>query len=131
MNTQIIEFQKHTDDRGDLVIAEYDKEIPFIVKRVYYIYGVEKDKERGFHSHKNLQQIYIGIAGSCKVMLDDGNQTKTVVLDNPSNGLYIGNGVWRKIFDFSSDAILLVLASENYNEDDYIRSYDEFIESIS
>lgn len=130
MDIKLIDFQKHIDDRGSLIIAEYNKEIPFLVKRVYYIYGVSDDKKRGFHSHKNLKQIYIGIAGSCKVMLTDGKEKTEVTLDNPAKGLYIGHNVWREIYDFSKDCVLLVLASEVYDDTDYIRSYEEFLKSV-
>ncbi len=131
MDIKKINFQKHNDTRGNLVVAELGKELPFEVKRVYYIYGVGEGIKRGFHSHKRLEQIYIAIHGSCKVTLTDGDDTRTVVLDNPSEGLYIGHNVWREIHDFSADGVLLVLASETYSEDDYIRSYDEFISSIN
>lgn len=131
MDIKKIEFQQHNDTRGNLVVAELGKELPFEVKRVYYIYGVGEGIKRGFHSHKRLEQIYIAIHGSCKVTLTDGDDTRTVVLDNPSEGLYIGHNVWREIHDFSADGVLLVLASETYSEDDYIRSYDEFISSIN
>ncbi len=130
MDTKWIDFQKHGDDRGSLVVAEYEKEIPFLVKRIYYIYGVDDDKRRGFHSHKNLRQVYIAIHGSVKVMLDDGERQETVLLDNPAQGLYIGHNVWREIFDFSNDAVLLVLASEKFSESDYIRNHDEFLASL-
>ena len=130
MDTRWIDFQKHGDDRGSLVVAEYEKEIPFLVKRIYYIYGVDDDKRRGFHSHKNLRQVYIAIHGSVKVMLDDGESQETVLLDNPAQGLYIGHNVWREIFDFSKDAVLLVLASEKFSESDYIRNHDEFLASL-
>lgn len=130
MDTRWIDFQKHGDDRGSLVVAEYEKEIPFLVKRIYYIYGVDDDKRRGFHSHKNLRQVYIAIHGSVKVMLDDGDRQETVLLDNPAQGLYIGHNVWREIFDFSKDAVLLVLASEKFSESDYIRNHDEFLASL-
>ena len=130
MDIRLIDFQKHGDDRGNLVVAEYEKEIPFIVKRIYYIYGVSDDKRRGFHSHKNLQQVYIAIHGSIKVMLDDGEKQETILLNNPEKGLYIGHNVWREIFDFSKDAVLLVLASEGFSEEDYIRTYSDFILSL-
>lgn len=127
MDTKFIDFQKYVDDRGNLVVAECGKEIPFDVKRIYYIYDVDGNKSRGFHAHKQLQQIYFCISGSCRVKLSDGDKTDTVVLDNPSKGLYIGHNVWREIYGFSRDGILVVLASEVYEEDDYIRSYDEFL----
>ncbi|MBQ3754695.1 MAG: WxcM-like domain-containing protein [Clostridia bacterium] len=130
MDIRWIDFQKHGDDRGSLVVAEYEKEIPFLVKRIYYIFGVSDDKRRGFHSHKDLLQVYIAIHGSVKVMLDDGDKQETVLLDNPAQGLYIGHNVWREIFDFSNDAVLLVLASEKFSESDYIRNHDEFLTSL-
>lgn len=130
MDIRMIDFQNYNDKRGCLVVAEYEKEIPFLVRRVYYIHSVPDGEKRGFHSHKRLQQIYIAIKGSCKVMLTSGNETKDVVLADPSVGLYIGNDVWREIYNFSEDAVLLVLASEEYDEDDYIRKYDEFISTV-
>jgi len=131
MDVRKIEFQQHGDDRGMLVVAEHDKEIPFIVKRIYYIYGADANTRRGFHSHKELEQVYIAIHGSCKVTLTDGDETKTVRLNDPAQGLYIGHNVWREIFDFSKDAVLLVLASELYSEDDYIRDYKQFESSLA
>lgn len=128
MDIKKIKFQQHNDSRGMLVVAEHQKEIPFLVKRIYYIYDADKTTNRGFHSHKNLEQIYIAIHGSCKVTLTDGSDVETVCLDDATEGLYIGHNVWREIFDFSSDAVLLVLASELYSEDDYIRSYEQFME---
>ncbi len=89
MDVRKIEFQQHGDDRGMLVVAEHDKEIPFIVKRIYYIYGADANTRRGFHSHKELEQVYIAIHGSCKVTLTDGDETKTVRLNDPAQGLYI------------------------------------------
>lgn len=126
MDIKKIDFQKHGDERGMLVVAEYQKEIPFTVRRIYYIYNANSTTKRGFHSHKNLQQIYIAIHGNCKVMLTNGTEKQIVCLDNPDQGLYIGHNVWREIYDFSDDCVLLVLASEIYSENDYIRSYEEF-----
>lgn len=131
MDIRLIDFQSHDDERGCLVVAETQKEIPFDIKRLYYIYDVGKEKERGFHSHKHLEQVYIGIHGSMKVTLSDGTEEKEIILDNPKQGLYIGHDVWRTITDFSSDAVLLVAASEHYDENDYIRSYDEFVASLN
>lgn len=129
MQIKKIGFQRHGDSRGMLVVAEYQKEIPFEVKRVYYIYGADGETSRGFHSHRNLRQIYIAIHGSMKVKLTDGVETETVTLSNPAEGLYIGHNIWREIYDFSPDAVLLVLASELYDENDYIRNYDGFLKS--
>lgn len=123
-------FQPHGDDRGQLVALEEFKDIPFEIKRVYYIYDTLEGVRRGFHAHKNLQQILICIHGSCKVLLDNGEEKKIVPLEKPYEGLYIANNMWREMYDFSPDAVLLVLASEIYDESDYIRDYDEFIKMV-
>lgn len=124
-------FQPHGDDRGQLVALEEFKDIPFEIKRVYYIYDTLSDVRRGFHAHKNLEQILICIHGSCKILLDNGHERKIVPLEKPYEGLYVANNMWREMFDFSPDAVLLVLASELYDESDYIRDYDEFIKEVS
>ena len=123
-------FQRHGDDRGMLVAIEEMKDIPFDIKRVYYMYDTIEGVRRGFHAHKCLQQILIPIHGTCKIHLDDGTETAEVVLDKPYEGLYISNDVWREMYDFSPDAVLMVLASEFYDEKDYIRDYDKFLEYI-
>ena len=123
-------FQQHGDERGQLVALEEIKDIPFKVKRVYYMYDTGKDVTRGFHAHKKLEQILICIHGSCKIRLDNGFEKKVVPLEKPYEGLYVSNSMWREMFDFSEDAVLMVLASELYDEADYIRSYDEFLEFV-
>ena len=120
-------FQQHGDDRGMLVALEEYKDIPFEIKRVYYMYDTKKDVHRGFHAHKSLEQILICIHGSCKVLLDNGTEKKIVSLEKPYEGLYIANNMWREMYDFSEDAVLMVLASEYYDENDYIRDYDKFL----
>lgn len=120
------QFQQHGDDRGSLVALEEFKDIPFEIKRVYYMYDTKKDVHRGFHAHKNLEQILICIHGSCNVLLDNGTEKKIISLERPYEGLYIPNNIWREMYNFSSDAVLMVLASEFYNEEDYIRDYQEF-----
>lgn len=119
-------FSAHGDARGQLVALEVLKEIPFDVKRAYYIYDTLPDVRRGYHAHRNLQQILICVNGSCKIHLDDGHETAEVLMDKPTEGLYIANDVWREMYDFSEGAVLLVLASEYYDESDYIRDYDTF-----
>lgn len=123
-------FQRHGDDRGMLVALEEGKEIPFPVKRVYYMYDTVPGVRRGHHAHKCLEQILICIHGSCKIHLDNGKETAEVALNNPYEGLYIANDIWREMYDFSSDAVLMVLASVIYDESDYIRSYDEFLKYV-
>lgn len=124
-------FLPHGDSRGMLVAIEENREIPFDIKRVYYIYNTNDNIARGFHAHRQLQQMLICVHGSCKVVLDDGYNRETVLLNDPSEGLYIANDIWREMYDFSTDAVLLVLASELYDEADYIRNYDDFRKMIS
>ncbi len=123
-------FQQHGDERGQLVALEELIDIPFEIKRVYYMYDTLEGVRRGYHAHKALEQILICIHGSCKILLDDGTEKEIVPLDNPYEGLYVSNAMWREMFDFSPDAVLMVLASEYYTEDDYIRDYDEFLQHI-
>lgn len=130
MQINKIQFQRHGDARGMLVALEENKEIPFKIKRVYYLYDTLADVTRGFHAHKSLQQILICVHGSCKIRLDDGCDKGVVILDTPDEGIYVGNNMWREMFDFSPDAVLMVLASELYDEKDYIRDYDEFLKFV-
>ncbi len=130
MKKNTIKFETHGDDQGTLVSIEGCRNIPFQIKRVYYAYDTKDGVIRGRHAHRLLQQILICIHGNCKVMLDDGKERKIVTLDQPNMGIYITSGIWREVFDFSPDAVLMVLASELYNESDYIRDYDEFLEYI-
>lgn len=123
-------FQKHGDERGQLIALEEGKEIPFHVKRVYYMFDTKENVRRGFHAHRQLEQILICVSGTCKIHLDNGKETAEVPLDNPMEGLYIANDCWREMYDFSKDAVLLVLASELYDEKDYIRDYQEFLEYV-
>lgn len=123
-------FQQHGDDRGMLVALEEYKDIPFEVKRVYYMYDTKTDVHRGFHAHKKLEQILVCIHGQCKILLDNGEEKKIVFLEKPYEGLYVPNVMWREMYDFSEDAVLLVLASEPYREEDYIRDYEDFLRWI-
>lgn len=123
-------FQPHGDARGQLVALEEYRDIPFRIKRVYYMYDTVPNVVRGHHAHKSLEQILICIHGSCKIKLDNGTETKTVHLEKPYEGLYVSSNMWREMFDFSSDAVLMVLASEPYDESDYIRDYEEFLKFI-
>ena len=124
-------FQQHGDNRGMLVALEEYKDIPFEIKRVYYMYDTKADVHRGFHAHKNLEQILICIHGTCKIRFDNGKEKKIVSLEKPYEGLYVANDMWREMYDFSEDAVLLVLASEPYREEDYIRNYDEFLKQAA
>lgn len=124
-------FQQHGDDRGLLISLEAFKDIPFEIRRVYYMFDTVEGVRRGYHSHRTLEQILICINGSCKVLLDNGCEKKIVSLEKKYEGLYVPQNMWREMYDFSPDAILMVLASDYYNEEDYIRNYDEFLKSIS
>ena len=121
-----VEFPALGDDRGSLVALETNITVPFDVKRVYYIFGTKPGVSRGFHAHRALQQVAVCVTGKCRMVLDDGHQREEVWLDSPTKGLLIGDLVWREMHDFSPDCVLLVLASEFYNESDYLRSYEEF-----
>ena len=125
---EIIKYQcaKHGGDRGDLVAVEALQDVPFEVKRVYYIYNVKAAVRRGVHAHRKLNQVLICVHGSCKVLLDDGESREDVLLDNPAEGLFVGKMIWREMYDFSPDTTLLVLASEHYKVEDYIFCYEEF-----
>lgn len=123
-------FPPHGDERGQLVAIEALKDLPFEFKRVYYIYDTKDGVRRGFHAHYDLEQILICVSGSCKIHLDDGCETEEVLLDKPHEGLYIANNMWREMYDFSNDTVLLVIASRPYDEADYIRNYDDFIKFI-
>ena len=123
-------FQPHGDSRGQLIALEEMKDIPFTIKRVYYMYETAEGIVRGKHAHKKLEQILVCIHGSCKICLDDGKEKKIVLLEKPYEGLYVASNMWREMYDFSTDAVLLVLASEFYDESDYIRDYDEFLTYI-
>lgn len=118
------------DDRGLLISLESNKNIPFDIKRVYYIFNTLPGVRRGFHAHKKLEQLFVCTSGSCNVLLDDGKNKQTTTLDRPDIGLHVGTMLWREMYDFSSDCVLMVLASEHYNEADYIRNYDDFVEEI-
>lgn len=123
-------FQPHGDERGQLIALEEGKDIPFAVRRIYYMYETADGVTRGYHAHKHLQQILVCIHGSCKIRLDNGQESKVVSLEKPYEGLYVANTMWREMFDFSPEAVLLVLASEFYDENDYIRDYDEFLSFV-
>lgn len=127
-NSGFIELPKIVDgDDGTISIAENLRHIPFEIKRVYYIYNLNNPKAiRGKHAHKQLEQVLFCIAGSCEIGIDDGTTEQTVTLDNPHLGIYLGTELWHTMKNFSPGCILLVLASDFYSENDYLRDYDEF-----
>ena len=127
MSEKIRKLKLRGDNRGSLIALEANRDIPFDIKRVYYIFGTKKGVVRGLHAHKKLKQILICISGSCTIVLDDGKARDEVMLEDASVGLEIDPCVWHEMKDFSSDAVLLVLASDYYSEDDYLRDYNDFL----
>lgn len=124
----IIELDKHHSDRkGNISVVENNEIVPFEVKRTYYLYDVPGGESRGGHAHKELSQLIVAASGSFSVTLDDGNVRRTFLLNRPYQGLYVVPGIWRTLDDFSSGAVCLVLASHKYDEADYIRDYNEFL----
>jgi len=128
MNCAFIKFKEIQDKYGHLIPIEEKLDIPFEIKRVYYISKVEQGVARGFHSHRKLHQVLICLNGSVKIRLKNPNEEEVVELNEPSVGLYIGPYIWREMFDFTEGSVLLVLASEYYDENDYIRNYDYYLE---
>lgn len=125
----LIELDKHHSDRkGNLSVVENGKDVPFSVKRVYYLYDVPGGESRGGHAHKALYQLIVAASGSFSVTLDDGKDKKIVALKRPYEGLFVVPGIWRTLDDFSSGSVCMVLASERYDEADYIRDYKRFLE---
>jgi dTDP-4-dehydrorhamnose 3,5-epimerase-like enzyme len=126
---KIINLPKISDPRGNLTFIEGEHHIPFEIKRVYYLYDVPGGAERGAHGHRLLQQFIIAMSGSFDVVLDDGFETQTIHMNRSYYGLYVSPMMWRNITNVSSGAVLMVLASRNYEELDYFRNYDEFLEA--
>jgi dTDP-4-dehydrorhamnose 3,5-epimerase-like enzyme len=124
-------FDSLGDERGSLFALEGNKSVPFDIKRVYYIVGTADGVSRGFHAHRNLKQIVVCVTGSCRFVLDNGRKKEEIILDGPSTGLLIEDLIWREMYDFSPDCVLLVLASEHYDESDYIRDYQEFLTEVN
>ncbi len=124
---QMLEFPQHGDERGHLVIVEGGKDIPFEIKRAFYIYGSDPGVVRGQHANRKTQFVLINVAGKSKVRVKDGEGNEAVFcLNRPHTGIYLPEMVWKDMYDFSEDSVLLVLASEHYDASEYIRNYDEF-----
>ena len=131
MNIRLIDLPKIADPRGNLTVAEQMNNVPFDIKRAYWVYDVPAGESRGGHAHKQLRQLVVALSGSFTVTLDDGKERSTVLLNHPYQALLIETGIWRTLDDFSSGAVCLVLASELYDPADYIYDYDEFIAYVS
>jgi hypothetical protein len=126
-NCTIIELEKVHNRAGNITIVESDRSVPFPIERVYYLYDVPGDEERGGHGHKALYQLIIAASGSFTITLNDGRVKRSFHLNNPNRGLFVMPGIWRELSDFSSGSVCLVLASMLYSADDYIRDYDTFL----
>lgn len=127
---KVLEFKEYGDERGNLVVAEGGKDIPFEIKRVFYMYGSDPGIIRGRHANRRSRFVLINVAGTSKVRLDDGFSTKVVELDKPRMGLYIAPMVWKDMYDFSADSVLLCLSDMSYDDSEYIRNYDEFTKEV-
>ena len=130
MDIKVIQLKSCGDDRGSLIALEENSNIPFEIKRVYYMFKTGEAVRRGFHAHKTLKQVAIAVRGSCKFMLDDGTEKIEVTLNHPAQGLLIESFMWREMYDFSEDCVLMVLADQIYNESDYVRNYEQFVEQV-
>lgn len=130
MQIKLIPLQNRGDERGSLVALEEGRNIPFAIKRVYYIFKTQKGVHRGFHAHKQLKQVAIAVRGSCRFVLDDGKEKIEILLDNPCQGLLIESFMWREMYDFSDDCVLMVLADQYYDESDYVREYSDFLKQV-
>lgn len=127
MDIERIQFQKHGDHGGMLVALEQERNVPFEIRRVYYVFATEPRVHRGRHAHRHLKQLAVAVRGSVKILLDDGTGPVEVLLDDPTQGLLLGDMVWRELYDFSDDCVLMVLADQYYDPADYITDYDEFL----
>lgn len=131
VRAELLEFKQHGDDRGHLVVVEGMQDIPFDIQRIFYIYGSDSDVVRGQHANKKSEFVLINVAGTSKVRVDDGKGNEAVFsLNRPHTGIYLPSLVWKDMYDFSKDSVLLCLASEHYDPEEYIRSYDDFVEYI-
>jgi dTDP-4-dehydrorhamnose 3,5-epimerase-like enzyme len=121
----------HNVNIGDLTVVDLNRNFPIEVKRIYYTYNVKKDVIRGFHAHRNTKQVLFCLNGEIKVCLDNGKHKKDIIINNPTKGLFVDKGIWHTMPWMKDNSILLVFASTNYDESDYIRSYDEYLKKIT
>jgi len=128
---KMIEFKQNGDERGKLVVVEGMKDIPFDIKRIFYIYGSDTTVVRGQHANRRSEFVLINVCGSSKVRVTDGKKDEVFVLDKPHTGIYLPKMLWKDMYDFSEDSILLVLASESYDSSEYIRDFDEYIKEVN
>jgi len=126
----LLKFRVRGDHTGNLIALEKGEDFPFDIKRVYYIWGTDKNAVRGRHAHRKLEQVIVCTSGSCDFILDDGHSREIVHLDTPTIGLHIKSNIWREFTNFSKDCVVMVLASEHYDESDYIRDYEKFKQEV-
>lgn len=131
MNYKLLDLHIFGDDRGKLISLEGNKNIPFDIKRVYWIFDTLPDQDRGMHAHKDLEQIIVAMDGACQFVLDDGKTREKVWLNRPDKALYIGPNMWREMKHFSYGCKLMVLASKHYDEKEYIRNYEDFLKEVN
>lgn len=128
---QIINFNEYGDERGNLVVAEGDgMDVPFTIRRVFYMYGSDPEIVRGQHANRKTEFVLINVSGTSRVKVDNGFETEVIELNKPRMGLYLKTMLWKDMYDFSSDSVLLVLASEHYDGEEYIRDYEEFLKEV-
>lgn len=127
---RILEFGEFGDERGSLVVAEGEQDVPFEIKRVFYMYGSDDSVIRGQHANRRSEFVLINVSGSSKVRIDDGHEEVIVELNRPRQGLYLSSMIWKDMYEFSADSVLLVLASTHYDGSEYIRDYDEFLKEV-
>lgn len=130
MLTKLIDLQVLGDERGSLIAMEEFKNVPFKIKRIYYLFDTKQGVSRGFHAHKKLQQLAICVRGNCRFILDNGKNKEVVLLNTPDKGLFLENNIWHEMHDFSNDCVLMILADDLYDESDYIRCYETFLSLI-
>lgn len=131
MDYRLIDMKIFGDERGKLISLEGKRNVPFDIKRVYWIFDTVPNFNRGMHAHKNMEQIIVAMDGACQFVLDDGKTRETLWLNRPDIGLYIGKNMWREMKNFSYGCKLMVLASDYYDEREYIRNYDEFLREVN
>ena len=131
IGVQMLEFPQHGDERGHLVIVEGGHDIPFEIKRIFYIYGSDREVVRGQHANRKTEFVLINVSGQSKVKVRDGKGNEAIfALNRPHTGIYLPRMVWKDMYDFSEDSVLLCLASEHYDPEEYIRNYEDFLEAI-
>ena len=131
MNFSLIDFQSYGDSRGFLTVFQKNSNLPFELKRIFYSYQIPSDARRGCHANRNSEFVLVSVAGSCKVLVDDGFNRQVYTLDSPNKGLYCGKMTWKEMYEFSPDNILLVLASTEYDANEYIKDYEQFKREVN